>query len=363
MVLETQAAGSDMGFDASAIIHALQSPQHVVAALQGIGADASDKFDQDSQRWVADVVSRLRIAAETAPLTNRRAITIRFLGDESSPWATALVNRLAGDYVASLQAGLEARAANELAAAEGATTEAERKTKVARASLDEWLDEHLLASKSKRRPNLADEDDTRDSPVGRPGDDLRRQLSELQAKREALLDRLTLRHPDVKAIELEIADVRRNIDQRAPSAGEAAATPLRVRPRSDAEWSIAWDAATDRQWRTLGTAARDSDLRRREAAAKAGTAAQTLLRARSAQCAQVVPAGIAPASEGRPVWKNFVVVVAVGLLAASAATWGWPKNANAVEPSPTIESAAEFEAEFGIPVVGVVRFVREKTAA
>jgi hypothetical protein len=183
--------------------------------------------------------------------------------------------------------------------------------------------------------------------------ELLRQLKQLRARRDALLERLTPRHPDVKAIDLEIGGVEKKIDEL--DQGEAPQhTLLRDRHPVARESSIAWDATSDAQWRTLRDLAADAAARRAEAASKVDSAAVAMSRAHTDEFAQMTPAEVAVMPDNRPAWRNFAIVVAFGLLAACTATWGWPSAPTVVDRRAAVEGAADFEAEFGVPVVGVV---------
>ncbi|HEV3003794.1 MAG TPA: hypothetical protein VGX78_05005 [Pirellulales bacterium] len=353
MVRETCAAGATIGFDAQAVVTALQSPEHIAAALQTIGAASAPAFGRDVEESTADVVRRLRITAETAPMTRRRTVTIRCLADESTPWAPALVNQLAKDYVASLRASVEARAADELASALADAAHAESEANSARASLDAWLAARLVATKAQGAAHAASQEDRGDSTDPKPSVELLRQLKQLRARREALLERLMPRHPDVKAIDLEIGGVEKKIDQLDQNEATRP-TPLRDRHPVAGESSMAWDATSDAQWRTLRDLVTEATARRAEAASKVDSAAVAMSKAHKDEFAQMTPAEVAVMPDDRPEWRNFAIVVAFGLLAACAATWRWPSAPAIVDRMATVAGTADFEAEFGVPVVGVV---------
>ncbi|HUY31164.1 MAG TPA: hypothetical protein VMV69_00180 [Pirellulales bacterium] len=259
----------------------------------------------------------------------------------------------------TLRPNLEARARSDLEATRSALAEAQRNTDTARAALESWLEGRLAAEIVNRADERAEQDAAaeEDEEVIEPppGQELRRELEDLQARREALLQRMTPEHPDVKALDLEIADCRRTFDRllASPSA-RLAKSPDRPRLPVTRERSVVWDAAVDAQWQSLRRAAAAAASRHAELASAEDRAVAALAAARKTEVAEIAPAPAAGAVEVRAGWKNLIAVVSLGLLAALAMSGAWPAPAPAVEPGATVDSVADFEAEFGFPVVGVL---------
>jgi hypothetical protein len=194
------------------------------------------------------------------------------------------------------------------------------------------------------------------------GESLKREFQQLHDRRDTLLKRMTHDHPDVKALDLEIADCRHEleviIEQRGETPGPAeshtpALTPVPARRSMTNERSVDRDAADD-QRQILRRAIADADLRHTELAAAEGRAVENLIAARKRQIAKIEPALVPESVAAQSGWKNLIVVISFGLSAALIVNAIWPASSAAGQPSATVDNVAEFEAEFGLPVLGMI---------
>ncbi|HVC98502.1 MAG TPA: hypothetical protein VND64_32845 [Pirellulales bacterium] len=348
---------------AGPVLGALRSPEHLAAVLRSIGAAPRGEFAVASgSSMVERVRNGLRITTEVAPSGRQRVVAIRYVGGESFSLATALVNALANEYVSALRSNLEAQARGDLDSARSALAVAVRESNSARESLDSWLEARLAA---------VSVDDTKDQagqgtaaaevdldPL--PGEELKRELQQLHDRRESLLKRMTREHPDVQALDLEIADCRNELERHvvSPSDGPAETpapleTPGGRRRSMTGERSVDRDAA-DAQWRSLRRAVTDAASRHAELAAGEDRAVERLTAARTTQIAKITPALSAEPAAVHAGWKNLVVVASFGMLAALMVNGAWPESSPRLPPRATVDSVAEFETEFGLPVLGMI---------
>jgi len=341
---------------AERILGTLRSPEHLATVLRTIGAAPRGEFDATARdQLVNRVRDRLRITTEAAPSGRERVVAIRYVGSESCTWPTMLVNTLADEYVGAIRSDLEALAQRDLDLARSALMRAQRDAESARESLDTWLEAQLAAMNDAHANDQAVRDVVaEDNWKSMPGEDLEHELEQLYDRREALLRRMTIEHPDVRALDLEIADCRHELEAIVVPTRNGPSETLDQELHSMTGGSSVDRDTSDAQRRILRQAVADAVSRHAELAAAEVRAVENLAATRKAKIAKITPAlGIEPTA-ARTGWKNMLVVILFGLLAALTVNGAWPASLPAAEPRATIENIAEFETEFGLPVLGMI---------
>ncbi|HEV7223486.1 MAG TPA: hypothetical protein VGN42_12345 [Pirellulales bacterium] len=188
-----------------------------------------------------------------------------------------------------------------------------------------------------------------------------RQLQELEAGRESLLERLLPAHPDVQAIEAEIEAARAQLSQLPPPPPEQADhAPAQAGAEQEAADSLENEvaeaaAAVAEQRRSLSQAEQSA---RRLDAAERQAAERLPLYARDIIARASPPAPVASASS-RPSRSTTLAALSVALLA------GWLADRCRPRRSAAFHDVGELAAATGVPVVGVLSAAggRSKIAA
>lgn len=180
------------------------------------------------------------------------------------------------------------------------------------------------------------------------------QLNELNATKNSLLERFTVEHPEVRYLNIQIADLDRS-RSAVPELIPATEGPVAA-PQPNAEQLASAERARREQLRVaalqeVAELQRQSDqaqvkLHAAESAESRAMERVASLAARLSQISepQAQPTTLQPAT----VWTLVILVAALGVLAS--ATIALSKT----RVSPTFQSALEIEQELGLSVIGVM---------
>ncbi len=277
--------------------------------------------------------------------------TIRWIGDRGTPGAAALMNWLAHHFVDIRQTDRIAAAEQTHRAAAAKLREATEDVRAADQSFQRALAD---AGRSEGRdlpatPPTIEEpslESAAATPAGaRPARraQLQSQLAELEAQRSALAERLMPAHPEMKALDTQIASLRAKLADTAAleTPGDVALPPP---PAGEASKDAAphW-AGLHRQWQAVATARRQHET----ALAAERAAWEWLTRSKSGEPVEIVPASPAPSAAPEAGWWKSAATGLAAWLAGWLVLVCWPS------PTAPLTTAEQVRRATRLPVIAV----------
>jgi hypothetical protein len=171
-----------------------------------------------------------------------------------------------------------------------------------------------------------------------------RQLAELEAQRDALLERLLPAHPDVQAIDAEIEAAQARLSQFPREAPANTAPEPAVAVDSLATEVAQAAAAIAEQQRSLSQA---GDRARQVSSAERQTAERLLRCTRDRVASISSTAAVAP-DRSKPNRQTTFAALSIALVA------GWLAGRGRPSPASAFHEPGQLEAAIGVPVVGVL---------
>ena len=345
--------GDDTAPAIEQIASQILSPSELGAALRQ-ARPASPQSEAERARSAEALRGRLRVDVDPGDSAGPWTITLRATTDGDAARMAAIVNALAERYCQESQATAVAREEHAYRSAQKAAEQARKAAEQARQELDRRLDRSLRLAESNRAPQVAAAR-PRPGPAATvaeesaPRVEALRQLAELEAGRELLLERLLPAHPDVQAIEAEIEAARAQLGQLPPPAPERAGHAAEAGAEQEAADSLKQEvaqaaAAVAEQRRLLAQAeqhARQLDATERQMAER------LLLYARDRVAHVSSPASVAPL-RSMPSQGMRLAALSVALLA------GWLACRSRPHRPAAFHDLHELAAATGVPIVGVL---------
>jgi hypothetical protein len=326
----------------------LLRPETLAVAL----GDARVTVVEQAHTAIGEVVEKvrrsLRVDIGSLGAGGMQEVKIRWIGDPQDPTAPRLVNVLAHQFaptVVNLQL-TPYRMAHDTALADVRTAESAANETAQQFDADlAMLETRVPASSS---PVVADVSADGTSRV--PGTSasqetrlLRQRLIDLESRRQALLERLTPEHPEMKTLDEKIEQLRStlSVQRELPHERIARTTVASVPPAQDTA-AIATRTANLRQTRQALLAAQ---AKFKAAQAREQSCLQTLVDASANLAAEIEPAVPNPAVDAAAVkWKRFLLASVTALLCGALVIAVWPQPR-------TLASADEVRTVTHLPVV------------
>lgn len=336
-------------------VAALLSPENLSAAMRdaGLPTDASETAlgHRDS---VEKVRERLRIELGAADAAGMQTVAIRWTG-EASPSTARLVNLLARRLAQRLSAP-------DTASQEAAHNLARQTVREASKALSEArgrLASAVTAAGSVQEPEPASpvpaNEDSEAPHLAPPREAVRdrgfllgQQLADLESRRQTLSERLMPEHPEMKALDAEIAVLRTRLADQPPP--QDAAYVRRTAPEPIAPSTRASDhQAVTAQIAELADELAAAQAEYESAAAQERVAWQAINARRNGDVTQIEPAVVASVpSAGQP-WQRWLIASLCGLMSFALVLAFWPR------PRLTFSTVEEVRAVTRLPVVAVSR--------
>lgn len=310
-------------------------------------------------RGIADVAlveaadqvrSNLRLDIAPGGRGDASTVTIRWIGDPSTPGAVALVDWLAQHFNDAPQADRIAAAEQSHQAAAAKLREAGNAVVMAEESFQRALAEAELPEiddvPSARRTvdaNAMEPAGGSPSEVGRWAQ-LQAQLDELESQRSSLAERLMPAHPEMRALDAQIAAVRAKLAEAPATENPPAADPaLPELPRGSPYGTASNLSDLGRQWEEVLIA-----RRRHEAAAHEERLAwQRLTQSRAGRTVEIVPASLARPSGSTVAWWRAAAAGLAGWLAGWLVLAFWPS------PNAPLTTLEQVRRATRLPVIAV----------
>jgi hypothetical protein len=318
-------------------------------AHSGMLAGAKSSVAHDAAEELRE---RIRVDIRVPDEAGVQEVLIRWAGDPREPLAGRLVKALSRQLAARLatkdpsapQREYEA-ARSELSAAAAALTDIRAQFETALDALGRaQIDRRALASRQEDTsaeptvgapPNVAEADETQL---------LRQRLLEVEQRRQLLADRLTPEHPEMRALDEKIDELRSAIARRPE-------TPKQRRPvvavaREDRAGETPDEQAITRR-RQLWQATLEAQNRYAAALAQERTCWRSLALARGHLVAEIESTRETGVSVEPAAWRRWLVSLSVALLCVGLIFAAWPRRRQ------TFASAEEVRAITRLPVVVV----------
>ncbi len=321
---------------------------------------------QRSEEEMADLVDRwrglLRVDIDPGKANQPWTISIRSPLSESPADAELRVNAVAAQYCSTLHAAAVAQAENTLKQAEADSDRARNTVELASASLESKLDAMTALLATRPYESRAGAKSDQASQIRKHAEssadltpqrqELDRELTELTARRTALLERLLPAHPDVQAIEGEIAAARAQLDKLPPdepSPAREGPSPSDLREREA-------DTTSPPQMANAAVNAFQEVREQQQALANACSNAQKAGLAERLAAERLARAEGEPTSRMRAAkierqsttlgWQPIILIAGL----AAIASWTAARRQN--DGSDAFQDVEEVEAALGFPVVG-----------
>lgn len=293
----------------------------------------------------------LRVDIDPGERGSAPAITIRWIGDPSTPGAVPLVNWLAQHFNDTPQA-------ERIAAAEQSHQAAAEKLREASDGLRTAENSFQRALADAELPEIEDLPGTRHekdvqaiepaggspSTAGRRAQ-LQAQLDELESQRSSLSERLMPAHPEMRALDTQIAAIRAKlVDDPTPEGPLPAAVPTPPAPPRDSPYGSASSFSDiGRQWEAVLVARRYQDA----AAGEERLAWERLAQSRVGRSLEIVPASLARPSGPTVAWWRAAAAGLAGWLAGWLVLVLWPS------PTAPLTTTEQVRRATRLPVIAV----------
>lgn len=292
----------------------------------------------------------LRVDIDPGERGSAPAVTIRWIGDPSTPGAVPLVNWLAQHFNDAPQAERVAAAEQSHQAAATKLREASDAVATAengfeRALADAELPETEDLPNTRRTIDADAMEPARGSPSGALRQaQLQAQLDELESQRSSLAERLMPAHPEMRALDAQIAAVHAKLGDVPVPENPPAAAPAPPAPPHDSPYGSASSFSDiGRQWEAVRTAQRHHD----SAAGEERLAWERLTHSRAGRSIEVVPASLARPSGPTVAWWRAAAAGLAGWLAGWIVLVLWPS------PTAPLTTTEQVRRATRLPVIAV----------
>ncbi|HJT34008.1 MAG TPA: hypothetical protein VJ783_18325 [Pirellulales bacterium] len=290
----------------------------------------------------------LRVDIDPGGRGDTPAVTIRWIGDTSTPGVLTLVNWLAQHFNDAPQAEriVAAEQSHQAAAAKlheandaVAIAEESFQRAIAEAELPEIEDLH--SARRTTDVHAMEPAGGSSSAAGRSSP-LQAQLDELESQRGSLAERLMPAHPEMRALDEQIAAVRAKLAE-APAIDSPPAVAVPVPPRASPYGPASNLPAIGRQWEAVHVARR----RQEAAAGEERLAWQRLTQSRAGRSVEILPATSAGPSGPTVAWWRAAAAGLAGWLAGWLVLVFWPS------PTAPLTTIEQIRRTTRLPVIAV----------
>lgn len=290
----------------------------------------------------------LRVDIDPGERGDAPAVTVRWIGDASTPGAVTLVNWLAQHFNDAPQAERIVAAEQSHQAAAAKLREANDAVAIAEESFQQTLAEaelpeieDLPSARHTTDVHAMEPTGGSSSAAGRRSP-LQAQLDELESQRNSLAERLMPAHPEMRALDAQIAAVRAKLAE-APATDSPPTAAVPVPPRASPYGPAANLPAIAQQWEALLVA-----RRRQEAAASDERLTwKRVTQNRAGRSVEIVPASLAGSKGPTVAWWR---AAAAGLAAWLA---GWLVLAFWPSPTAPLTTLEQVRRATRLPVIAV----------
>lgn len=328
----------------------LLSLEQIASALRDSRFPAAHARTDAALAGVAEQIRpSLRVDVQPSAGGEASRIAIRWTGDPSTPGAAALVNQLAHDFARIRQADGVAAAQRSRHAAAARVREAANALRTAESDFESVLADSDPLERGQRASEPAateaittESADTPPSATSARRAQLQSQLAELESQRSLLAERLMPAHPEMRAIETQIAALRAKLAGSASpeTASESLRVPqpVPVRERDSSPVDL---TQVRREWRTVLLARREYD----SAVNQERSAWQASAQSGTAGPVEILPAALAPPGASEIAWWKIAAAGLPAWLAGWLVLVFWPS------PSAPLTTADQVRRATRLPVV------------
>lgn len=351
---EQQASATDK------IASEILSPACIRNAILAGASDESQRAAAPLSELVERWRKELRVDIEPGEERRPWSIFIR-VGSSTSPQAAQIANAVAEQYCRSRRAAAAAEQRQSLRQAQTEAAKAQKTSAAIRSQLESQIDalrqaagSMAAASPARGEDNVhGEQQSVQRAELAQRREELAASITELEARKAALLERLMPAHPDVRAIDGEIAAARGSLerlppDEPSPDDGFPALPepPLAAGELPpDAAKKLAESLEEIHKLRRALSHA-EANLERAELAER--RAWQRIVEVDLSQVASMKPAIAAAPRPLANEWPLALLSGAVGALVA------WLLGARGGSDADTFGDAEELEETLGFPVVGIL---------
>lgn len=307
----------------------LLSPENIASAMQDARFPGTGNGRNVSITAIESVRERLRADIGVANEVGVQTTTIRWIGDPHQAGAARLVNILVHQLAAKLpevqlrpHEAQSSAVQRELRAAEQAVDEANRRFESALVALRDILTSSTEPVRAQPIANVIAPSSAKDEDTVLQ----RQRLADLEARRQTLAERLMPEHPEMKALDERIDQLRSSVAIRGNSAVDRPSNVPTTTTTKSLPGNRGAIEAAQAEVDVSRQALRTTQVRYQTAQSRQRAALESLAKASHQLTLEIAPASpTAPRYFATPPWKRFLISALAAVLCGGLVIAGWPE--------------------------------------